>query len=504
MHRARLAIVLLALAACSRGHAPAPEPRDTREARALAPLDHAVVTTETATVVPARGRASPADPRSSADPAARAALLAEGWGETQDGPGEPAKPPPAGARRVLRMVHLTDVHLVDDESPLRSAAFDDPTLPGAFRPQEGYACRVLDAAVRTIDRLHEDDPLDLVLLGGDAIDDAQSNELSWLLAILRGGAPVACDSGQRDDPVPGPDNDAKDPFTPRGLAPAWYWVTGNHDVLVQGNFPADDAASARATGPHAKGGARDYRLPGAPVTRGDVPPDPRRALLSRAALLAQVGDHAPGDYARSRARAFYAVDVPGSPVRVLVLDTAAETGGAAGLLRRADVDGFLGPELDRAARDGKHLIVASHHALDALNATADGSAAGGTRQPDAVPPSEIAALLRASGRVLFVLAGHGHRARIRDVGGGLLELETGALADWPAQMRLLEIWEDSAGALSLRTVMVNVDLAGAPLAEGARELAAMDFTTGWSCCGAGERADRDRTLSFVYTAAEHR
>ena len=76
-----------------------------------------------------------------------------------------------------------------------------------------------------------------MVLGGDNADNAQQNELDWFLSILDGAPSVECDSGKDDDPVTGPDNDPKDPFVAEGLKVPWLWVTGNHDILNQGNFP---------------------------------------------------------------------------------------------------------------------------------------------------------------------------------------------------------------------------------------------------------------------------
>jgi hypothetical protein len=99
-------------------------------------------------------------------------------------------PPAPGASPELlaRFVHLADTQLSDDESPARLVT--STSQSGAFRPEEGYLCRMLNATVRTINRLHEDLPLDFVLLGGDNTDNAQTNELEWFMGVLgaRGGS----------------------------------------------------------------------------------------------------------------------------------------------------------------------------------------------------------------------------------------------------------------------------------------------------------------------------
>jgi metallophosphoesterase (TIGR03767 family) len=218
-----------------------------------------------------------------------------GWMRHVEGPGWPLMvrsefaEPRAGRedrrRALASIVHLTDIHVIDTQSPTRVEFLDryaDPNqasvdfFSSAHRPQETLTAQVADAMVR---RLHEigagpvtGRSFDCAVSTGDATDNAQINEVEWLLDLLAGGRPVAVNSGDPDryegvqddhepsfDPAywhPHPsdrDDDYKQvygypdveglldlavvPFTPVGLPCPWYSVYGNHDGLVQGNAP---------------------------------------------------------------------------------------------------------------------------------------------------------------------------------------------------------------------------------------------------------------------------
>lgn len=498
----------LALAACAEEEsiAPAllPAPVPLPALRGAPPL------TTARTWAPRAAVANPPD-RNPAVPAEIEQMLAEGYGELESGPGQslaPATlddtpPPPRGKRSRLltRFVHLADTQLADDESPARLALFDSPgVFASAFRPQEGHECRILNAAVRTINALHRSTPIDFVLLGGDNADSAQTNEIAWFSAILDGAERVECDSGADDDPVPGPDNDPKDPFFAEGLLMPWRWVTGNHDVLHQGNFPVHTRAEL-ATGSWSDGGTRDWSLPGAPVITGNVVPDPRRALLSRPDLLDRVaatGDgHGIGPDERAYGKAFYEFDIEDTPLRVIVLDTAAETGGPNGVILQDDVDRFIRPALDRAKRERRWVILTSHHASRSLG---DGSfaATGTPAVPGAIDVEAWQSLVGGYDNVLLHLAGHTHVHRVTRVspagGHAYWELETSALADYPHQVRVIEIWDEDDGSVAIRGAALDYAVDDDPIAAEGRRRAVVDVTSGFGDDGRGEPSWRNVEL----------
>ena len=130
------------------------------------------------------------------DAAGRAWLESRGYAEvslgagltrrdlTLDGGAAPA--PGASPTLLARFVHLADTQLADDESPARVVTFDViGATSGAYRPQEAWGCNALNAAVRTINKLHATLPVDAVILGGDNRDNASDSRIDGPVPTAR-------------------------------------------------------------------------------------------------------------------------------------------------------------------------------------------------------------------------------------------------------------------------------------------------------------------------------
>ncbi len=511
--RAFVVVVSAVFAACAKTPAP------PAQLVPLPPLASAPPTARERSLQPAHapsgGGANPALPEN------LPAYLDDDEGALAEGPGDDvvvrtvdgsdAPPPGPNAHRLVRFVHLADIQLMDDESPARAADFDSPSVSSAIRPQDPLICRMLNAAVRSVNALDAEDPVDFLLLGGDNSDSAQENEVRWVMQILDGAGRVECDSGADDDIDPGAD-DGKDPFAAAGLDVPWFWVNGNHDVTVQGTFAIDDTQRAIAVGSEAQFGTRDYSGGGLGVVvdGGGIIADPQRRLLDGPALLDFVGGDGDGhglkalaaSDAGARGKAFYSFDVPGAPITFMVLDTTHARGGGEGVLQRADVERFVLPVLDDAQARGRVVVLASHHAVSSL--TADGGTFG-VAEDDALLGDDWRAVLAAYPNVLFSMVGHAHRNRIMlqqavdpasgDPGHAFWEVMTSALADFPHQFRIVEIWDDDNGTLRLSTSPVDFAADDDPPAALGRALGVVDFLTGWQPNdGRGDAGDRSVDL----------
>jgi metallophosphoesterase (TIGR03767 family) len=170
---------------------------------------------------------------------------------------------------LASLVQLTDVHLLDAQSPVRFE-YVHPFTGSAFRPQETLTAHGLVALVHRVNALaagpHTQRPFDAVVSTGDNTDNKEFAELSWFLTALNGGT-IVPNTGAPDryegvqnsgadlywnpespiqdmykkagfPEIPGLLGAAIDPVTSPGLRTPWYCVFGNHEDSVEGTVPS--------------------------------------------------------------------------------------------------------------------------------------------------------------------------------------------------------------------------------------------------------------------------
>ncbi len=410
-------------------------------------------------------------------------------------PGEPhvvrtelAGGPPDGTTReprpLLTFAHATDLQLADVQSPARfefcNQYVDDPRfhhLVPMHRPQEALAARAAQAMVRTLNSLYHGPrsgaDIQLVITTGDAIDNAQWNELRTFLALLEGGRVRPGSGGPRyegvqslewgDDSYWRPDGDgtvASDWYQRRygfphlpglleraladfhsgGLRLPWLACVGNHEVLVQG--------LGRVTGPlqrHLVGASKpsgslaDLDLDAlhevfieSPESflsgpQHSVTPDPGRRAVGRAEFvdahfspLSRPFGHGFTDENRRSGTAYYVHDV--GEVRLICLDTTSAAGSAAGCLDE-DQAGWLRDRLEevhsqRLTAEGtmvatgqsdRLVVLFSHHGIDTLTNTR--WLPTGPHASRLVGRPELTDMLHRYGNVIAWVNGHAHLNR---------------------------------------------------------------------------------------------
>lgn len=430
---------------------------------------------------------------------------------------------------VIAFAHMTDVHLVDAQSPMRLEYVDrledqyspgDPIvglLSSSYRAHEMLTLQVAESMVRAINDVEaapvSGSPLAFAIQTGDNSDNCQQNEFRWNIDILDGGKQITPDSGnlaqyegvsdnvsydrhywhpdappagQKPDiyksvfgfpQIPGLLDAARKPFTAKGLQMPWYTAFGNHDGLVQGNFPhslplslvstgllkvtavppgasqTDVLTSLKAADPNVLLGAlgvSSARL---------VSPDLKRRNINRAEVVAEhfkttgtpVGHGFTADN-KKNGTAYYLFDR--GDVRCIVLDSVNPNGYDTGSLDQQQMT-WLTNLL--AASTGKYVLVFSHH----TSGTMDNPfiATGLDLQPRVLGDA-VVSLLLAHPNVVAWVNGHTHQNQVwahkrADGSGGFWEINTASHIDFPQQSRLIELVDNNDGTLSIFTTMVD-------------------------------------------------
>ena len=400
------------------------------------------------------------------------------------------------------IAHLTDLHVTDVQSPARFEFINREYADARFRellpmqrPQEALNEHAIAAMVRAVNAIGNGPiagaPIDLAIMSGDAVDNAQWNELATSVALLNGGHVDADSGGDRYEGVqsPGwpddffwkPDGAVKGvdlmsegygfphlpgllerallPFESPGLRMPWLACHGNHDEVSQGVGIVTPALAAAMVGFHKPFGLPDgldrdaaveifVRRPEAFMAGPDLPvtPDAHRRPFTRAEFI----DVTAGD--REDRSLYFVHDTPA--IRIVFLDTVCNAGGAEGCI---DEDQVRWLERRLQEVPDRPVVVTSHHTLDTLG---NKRRASGSRYIDA---DELLEVVHGVGNVVLWLNGHIHanvirpRLDARENGTGFWEVTTCSIVDWPCQARVVEVFEAGDDLLAIACTMVDHD-----------------------------------------------
>lgn len=414
--------------------------------------------------------------------------------------------------KLLRFFTISDVHITDKESPAQLIYMHDSKFglgANAISVYAGvmlFSTHVLDAAIQTVNAISRKNTIDFGLCLGDAGNSAQYNELRWFIDVMDGKI-INPDSGDKDDPIPGPLNDYQDEYQAAGLDKSipWYQVLGNHDQFWMGSKFVSDTAQAGHiarsdfTGTeilnkgivHLPGGidqtgfymgSLDGRTPygtifgAGPVasftTPPTVPADPKRRPVTRREWMNEFFTTTSEPVGHGFSQSNLADDfacysfMPKSsiPLKVIVLDNTVRENAinpstqisGYGYLDQKRFD-WLVSELKEGQDNNKLMIVAAHIPFGVEPA---GSPAG------FLDPATEAALIQElhnHPNVLMFLAGHRHVNLIKPFPspdptkpeGGFWQVETCSLREFPQEFRTFEIRRNSDKTISI--LVTNVD-----------------------------------------------
>lgn len=445
-------------------------------------------------------------------------------------------PAPTGEGRPLaRLGHVSDLHVMDAVSPMRfewieTMAHDPRWRPllHMHRPQETL---VPWAVAQHVAEVRTEGDLDLFVCTGDNIDNAQRNELDVYLGLVAGGTVSMPARGSAQDahdaPAPGPwpywsplatvadtwkprgypviDDlfDRTDaPIASAGVGVPWTSMPGNHDLLCQGTAFVSEELHRAAIGDRKALFPPDGFEPDDVLTlfveepdvflgigERRVPADPTRVAVD---LDAWIDAHARAgaagwDALAPTGRADTVVEL--GDVRLVLLDTNHPAGDYQGSIGRGQI-AWLDDRLAEADRDGRLVVLASHHGVDTLvNERGD--------DPDRVLAAPLLDVVHRHPSVVLWLTGHRHIHRITPrpgPAGGFWEITTASIIDWPSERRRVEVLRHDDGTVEIASTLHAHRAEQGSLAWWHRELAQRFGASQVRHAMSGTEFDRDVRL----------
>ncbi|MGA2224009.1 MAG: TIGR03768 family metallophosphoesterase [Syntrophobacteraceae bacterium] len=427
---------------------------------------------------------------------------------------------PSVAAMLLTFFTISDIHICDKESPARCIyygyQFPNPTIgppPGnpvgnssAYSGIILYTTHVLDAAVQTINAVHQMTPFDFGISLGDACDNTQHNELRWYIDVLDGKM-IYPSSGAHKGAH---DIDYQKPYQAAGLDKSikWYQCIGNHDQSWLGSALPNEYIRKSLVGPNILNigminelplpdwslifsergyymGVVDGSTPYGDIIgagpEGNFPKPPKVAAdpLRRSVSISQwmreftnttsqpVGHGFTPQMIREGFACYHFYPRAEVPIKVIVLDDTDKTGGAADALDEKRLS-WLVNELEEGQASDELMIICAHIPVNPYQQVAPPTPpAKCPKWPSLwgsspIPQSTLLDTLWSYPNFVMWIAGHVHRNTItpQSSGGanpeyGFYEVETPSLRDFPRGFRRFEIGRNSDNNVSIFVISVD-------------------------------------------------
>jgi len=424
------------------------------------------------------------------------------------------------AATLLRFFTITDIHITDKESPAQAIFF--APLAGEFgisvyAPFMLYTTHVFNAMVQTINKLNTQDPIDFGLALGDMVNSSQYNEIRWFIDILD-GKNINPDSGTKDDPAPGSNNDYQDEFVATGLDHSipWYATIGNHDHFWMGSKPVNDRVrealisenilqvgnifsdvNAMEKSNYSTGTLDGSTLYGTIIGSGvvaqmgtipKIPADPKRHAVSTSELINEfsntttlpVGHGFIQDDPNNVFGACYSFEPKSDlPLKVIVLDdTEDETDlpGPSliygyGSLANGRTEWLIN-QLKAGQDEGKLMIIAAHIPIGVATDTPVG-------WYDSDDEKALIAELKKYPNLILWVSGHRHLNTVTAFKSSdashpensFWEVETKSLREFPQQFRTFDLVRNSDNTISIFTTNVDPEMKDGSFAAISRSYA---------------------------------
>ena len=545
------------------------------------PISDVIYTTLDRTVVPTNPNAP--YPTTIIQPCQISLYTQNGYGDWvtdeegfPDGPGFAYKSPdmatgvvgpsvtdPSVAAMLLTFFTISDIHICDKESPARcieyAYQYPNPSIPvygpvgttSMYSPVILYTTQVLDAAVQTINAVHQVKPFDFGISLGDAADNTQHNELRWYIDVLDGKMIHPSSGAHRG----ARDIDYQKPFQAAGLDKSitWYQCIGNHDQSWLGSALPSDYIRKTLVGSSVLniGMVNELPLPdwslifsergyymgvvdgstpygeiiyAGPEGNFPKPPkvaaDPQRRSVSVSEWMSEfrnttsqpVGHGFTPQMIKEGFACYHFYPRADVPIKVIVLDDTDKTGGAAGALDEKRLSWLIN-ELEEGQAADELMIICAHIPVNPYQQVAPPNQWTPVAKwpslwgSSPIPQSTLLDTLWSYPNFVMWIAGHVHRNAItpQSSGGaypehGFYEVETPSLRDFPRGFRRFEIGRNSDNNLSI--FVISVDTANPLEGESSPSLISRSYSIAameifQSLVGQGPGVDPD---SGIYNA----
>ncbi|HYA41111.1 MAG TPA: TIGR03768 family metallophosphoesterase [Syntrophobacteraceae bacterium] len=439
---------------------------------------------------------------------------------------------PSQAAMLLTFFSMSDVHICDKESPARLIYFGAlyPDVINNHRQVVGnisaysgiilYTTHVLDAAIQTINALHQVTPFDFGIALGDACDNTQLNELRWYIDVIDGKWITPSSGAHLGETT----IDYQKPYQAAGLDKSikWYQAIGNHDQFFMGSAkvnnkirttlvgenvldigmlqnasspgPADWYATLNSTGYYMgvmNGLTEDgltedgLLLNGGQQGQVSVRPvaaDRNRRSLTASQWMAQFFSTTSQPVGHGFTRemvnegfACYSFKPKASvPIKIIVIDDTDKVGCGAQSALDSKRYNWLINELEAGQAADELMIVCAHIPINPYwQKNGDPVNFPEVWAPySEVSLEDLLETLHSYSNFVLWIAGHMHRNTITPQpnpnypvlsGWGFWEIETPSLRDFPQQVRRFQIGRNSAGNLSIFVDSVDTAVDGSVL-----------------------------------------